>query len=42
VVGTLQAQAQSSYRAETENRNALAKKLNADCKSLKAHHLTCA
>jgi hypothetical protein len=34
--------AQSSYRAETENRNALAKKLNADCKKLEAHHLTCA
>lgn len=34
--------AQSSYRAETEDRNGLAKKLNADCAKLKAHHLTCA
>jgi hypothetical protein len=34
--------AQSHYRAETADRNALAKKLNADCKKLKAHHLTCA
>jgi hypothetical protein len=34
--------AQSSYRAETLNRNALAKRLNDDCKKLKAHHLTCA
>lgn len=34
--------AQSSYRAETVDRNALAKKLIADCKKLKAHHVTCA
>ncbi|HEY5394415.1 MAG TPA: hypothetical protein VIL16_03370 [Trebonia sp.] len=34
--------ARSSYRAETQNRNALAKRLNADCKQLKVHHLTCA
>jgi hypothetical protein len=34
--------AQSHYRAETADRNALAKQLNADCKKLKAHHLTCA
>jgi hypothetical protein len=34
--------AQSHYRVETQNRNALVAKLNADCKKLKAHHLTCA
>jgi hypothetical protein len=34
--------AQASYRAEAQNRNALATRLNADCKKLKAHHLTCA
>ena len=34
--------AQSSYRAETVDRNALAEKLTADCKKLKADHLTCA
>jgi hypothetical protein len=39
---TLYYVAQTRYRAETENRNALARRLNADCKKLKAHHLTCA
>jgi hypothetical protein len=39
---TLYFVAQSHYRVETGNRNALAGKLNADCKKLKAHHLTCA
>jgi len=34
--------AQSRYRAETADRNALAKLVNADCAKLKAHHLTCA
>jgi hypothetical protein len=34
--------AQSHYRTETADRNALARQLNADCKKLKSHHLTCA
>jgi hypothetical protein len=39
---TLYYLAQSRYRAETADRNALVDRLNTDCKTLKAHHLTCA